>query len=381
MRLARYAPAGAAVTAVLLAVVLVGAGRSGPAAAQQPVTLNLYISGDTNIFDLFQKGFIPAFTKRYPKYKINFVGLLHGNGSEGVYAKILAAKRANKTTDVDLWEAEPGYVSEGIPEGLWVKLSSKILPNITKVPTDVLEAVEYYGMPYRGSSVVIGYNSQFVKTPPKTFDDLIAWIKANPGKFTYCDPNTGGSGTAFVTAAIYRYVQPSMYAGKAYDVKEEAAWEQGWKLLRDLQPAMYNNGFHPNGNVAVLQLLAQQNIYMASVWSDMGLDFYSRGQLPKSMRFTQIKPPLIGDDARVMLPAGAAHLEGSLTFLNWVLTPEAQDMVINMVAGYPGIDWKYMPASVREKFKDVATGFSPYPNPKYYADIKRLWHEKVVAAQ
>lgn len=380
MRPTRCARAGAATLAVLVTVLLLGTGGSGPAAAQQPVTLNLYISGDTNIFDLFQKGFIPAFTKRYPQYHVNFVGLLHGNGSEGVYAKILAAKRAHRTTDVDLWEAEPGYVSEGIPEGLWVKLSPKLLPNITKVPTDVLEAVDYYGMPYRGSSVVIGYNSQFVKTPPKTFDDLIAWIKANPGKFTYCDPNTGGSGSAFVTAAIYRYVQPSLYAGKAYDVKEEAAWEQGWKLLRDLQPAMYNNGFHPNGNVAVLQLLAQQNVWMASVWSDMGLDFYTRGQLPKTMRFTQIKPPLIGDDARVMLPAGAAHLEGSLTFLNWTLTPEAQNMVINMVAGYPGIDWKYMPASVREKFKDVATGFSPYPNPKYYADIKRLWHEKVVAA-
>jgi putative spermidine/putrescine transport system substrate-binding protein len=83
----------------------------------------------------------------------------------------------------------------------------------------------------------------------------------------------------------------------------------------------------------------------------------------------------------VTVPAGAAHLEGTLTLLNWLLTPEAQNMAIDMVAAYPGIDWKYMPASVREKFKDVAKGFAPYPNPKYLADIKRLWHEKVVAAQ
>ena len=381
MRPARLARAGAAALAILMAAALVGIGKPIPVGAQQSVTLNLYISGDTNIFDLWQKGFIPAFTKRYPKYNVNFVGLMHGNGNDGIYDKLLAAKRAGHTTDVDLWETEPGYVTQGIPEGLWVKLSSKLVPNLDKVPTDVLEAAEYYGMPYRGSSVVIGYNSQFVKSPPKTFDDLVAWIKANPGKFTYCDPNTGGSGQAFVTAAIYRYVDPARYSGKPYDVKDEAAWEQGWKLLRDLQPAMYNNGFHPNGNVAVLQLLAQQNVWMASVWSDMGLDFYARGQLPKTMRFTQITPPLIGDDARVTVPAGAAHLEGTLTLLNWLLTPEAQNMVINMVAGYPGIDWKYMPASVREKFKEVAKGFAPYPNPKYLADIKRLWHEKVVAAQ
>ena len=366
---------------IALALILVSAGVPGSVGAQQTVTLNLYISGDTNVFDLFQKGFIPAFTKRYPQYKVNFIGLLHGNGSDGIFDKILAAKRAGHTTDVDLWEADPGYVDQGIPEGLWVKLSPRLLPNIAKVPKEVLEAAEYYGVPYRGSSVVIGYNSQFVKTPPRTFDDLVAWIKANPGKFTYCDPNTGGSGQAFVTAAIYQFTGAAKFAGKEYDPKEEAAWEPGWKLLRDLQPAMYNNGFHPNGNVAVLQLLAQQNIYMASVWSDQGLDFYQRGQLPKTMKFTQITPPLIGDDARVMLPAGGAHLEGAMTFLNWLLTPEAQTMVIDMLKGYPGIEWQYMPASLREQFKDVAKGFSPYPNPKYFADIKRLWHEKVVGSQ
>src|SRR5579884_3223954 len=88
--------------------------------------------------------------------------------------------------------------------------------------------------------------------------------------------------SAFVTAAIYRYVSPAKYAGKGYDAKEEAAWEPGWKLLRDLQPAMYNNGFHPNGNVAVLQLLAQQNIWMASVWSDMGWTSTSGANCPRA---------------------------------------------------------------------------------------------------
>lgn len=377
MRRGNRARGIAAAVGIALVALLAAAGSPRGIEAAAPVTLNLYINGDTNIFDLWTKGLLPAFGKRYPQYKYNFVGLLHGNGADGVYDKILAAKRAGRTTDVDLWETEPGFVTEGIPEGLWVKLSDKLVPNIAKVPAQTLEAADYYGLPYRGSSVVIGYNSQFVKNPPQTFDDVVAWVKANPGKFTYCDPNTCGSGTAFVTAAIYRFVGSEKFAGKVYDQKEETAWTPGWQLLKDLQPAMYNNGFHPNGNVAVLQLLAQQNIWMASVWSDMGLDWYKRGQLPKTMKFTQITPPLIGDDSRVTLPAGSAHLEGALTLLNWLLTPEAQTMVIDMVSGYPGIAWKHMPESVRMQFKDVAKGYSPYPNPKYLADIKRLWHERV----
>ncbi len=368
-------PVAAALVAV--AVCLAGLNGSNSARAAEVVTLNVYINGDTNILDLWSKSLLPAFTKRYSKYRTNMVPLLHGNGSQGVFDKILAAKRAGRPTDVDLWETQPSLVEQGIPDGLWDRLNERIVPNITRVSQQSLEAVDWYGVPYRGSSVVLAYNSAFVKNPPQTFDDLIAWIKANPGKFTYCDPNTGGSGQAFVAAAIYKFAPAAKFAGKAYDPKEEAAWAPAWKLLKDLQPAMYNNGFHPNGNVAVLQLLGQQNIWMATVWSDMGLDFYKRGQLPKTTKFVQLTPPLFGGDSTVTLPDGSAHLEGTLTLLNWLLTPEAQTMVIDEVSGYPGVDWKYMPEAVRAKFKDVAKPPAPFPNAKYLADLKRLWHEQV----
>lgn len=370
-----------AALAVALVVVLIPAAAPQGAAAAGPVTLNVYIDGDTNIFDLWSKSLLPAFSKRYPQYRTNMVALLHGNGSQGVLDKIIAAKRAGRTTDVDLWETEPSFVQEGIADNLWVKLNDKVLTNLAKVPAQKIAATGGYSIPYRGSSVVVAYNGQFVKTPPKTFDELVAWIKANPGKFTYCDPNTGGSGQAFVAAAIYRYASPDKYAGNAYDPKEEGAWDPAWKLLRDLQPAMYNKGFHPNGNVAVLQLLGQQNIWIAPVWSDMGLDFLKRGLLPKTVKLEQISPPLFGGDSTVTLPALSQHLEGALTLLNWLLTPEAQTLVISQVSGYPGVDWKYMPASVRAQFADVAKPYAPFPNAKYLADLKLLWHDRVAAGQ
>ncbi|HKX17671.1 MAG TPA: extracellular solute-binding protein [bacterium] len=367
--------------ALAVAVVLVPTSMPRSAGAAGEVTLNVYINGDTNILDLWSKSILPTFTKHYPQYRANMVGLMHGNGGQGVLDKLIAAKRAGRTTDVDLWETEPSMVEQGIPEGLWVKLSDKLVPNIAKVAAEKIAATGGYSAPYRGSSVIIGYNSAFVKNPPKTFDDLVAWIKANPGKFTYCDPNTGGSGQAFVSAAIYKFVNPDKFAGNAYDPKEETAWEPAWKLLHDLQPAVYNNGFHPNGNVAVLQLLGQQNIYVAPVWSDMGLDFYKRGLVPKTVKYEQITPPLFGGDSTVTLPSFSAHLEGALTLLNWLLTPEAQALVIRDVSGYPGVDWKYMPDSVRKQFADVAKPYAPLPNAKYLADIKRLWHDRVAAGQ
>ncbi len=70
-------PRWAVATAVLVvAVGLLGFGSANPVAAQAPVTLNVYISGDTNIFDLWKKALLPAFTKRYPRYKTNMVEIL-----------------------------------------------------------------------------------------------------------------------------------------------------------------------------------------------------------------------------------------------------------------------------------------------------------------
>ena len=62
-----------------------------------------------------------------------------------------------------------------------------------------------YSMPYRGSQVLLAYDTAKLDPAdaPKTFADLIAWIKANPGQFIYNRPDKGGSGGNFVRRAIY----------------------------------------------------------------------------------------------------------------------------------------------------------------------------------
>ena len=89
-----------------------------------------------------------------------------------------------------------------------------------------------FGIPYRGSSVVLAYNSKYVKTPPRTYDEILAWIKQNPGKFTYCDPQTCGSGAAFLYVALYKYAKAEDFSGLTYDQAKTAAWEPALQLLR-----------------------------------------------------------------------------------------------------------------------------------------------------
>ncbi len=361
--------------AVVLALTLSFAGR--PALGQAP-GVTLYVNGDTNIQDLWEKKLLPMFEKE-TAMKTKFILLEHGNGKEGILAKIIAAKRTNRQTDVDLWETEPSIVEQGAQENIWTKLDATNLPNLAKVDPRRPE-VTSFGIPYRGSSVVLAYNSKYVQTPPKTYDELLEWIKKNPGKFTYCDPNTGGSGQAMVYLAIYKFVKPDDYIKLAYDPSKTAAWEPAFQLLRSLQPAIYNNGFHPNGNTAVLQLLARENIWMATVWSDQATSYLDQGLLPKTIKLTQITPPFTGGDSTVAVPAGAEHQAAGLSYLNWLLNTRVQAIVVDTLAAYPGIEWKYMPKGVRDKFAGIASNFSPLPNARYAADAKRLWQEKVAGS-
>jgi len=369
-------------TTVLTAVVFVFAlGWYGIPARGQMAGVTLYISGDTNIQEMFDKDLLPLF-ERETSVKTKMVFLEHGQGGEAIVAKIIAAKRTGQKTDVDLYETQPTYIAAGASEGIWTKITKDNVANAFKVDYNRPEVTvsNGFGIPYRGSSVVLAYNSKYVKTPPRTYDEILGWIKQNPGKFTYCDPQTCGSGSAFVYVALYKFSKAEDFSGLSYDAAKVKAWEPAFQLLRSLKPYIYNNGFYPNGNVAVLQLLGRENIYMAPVWSDQGVSYLDQGLLPKDIKLVQVTPPFTGGDSAIAIPVHAEHQASGLMFLNWLLTSKAQTIVVNKLAGYPGIDWKYMPKDVRDKFAGIATNFSPLPNGQYQADAKRLWQEMVAGS-
>ena len=72
---------------------------------------------------------------------------------------------------------------------------------------------------------------------------LLTWITANPGKFTYNSPNSGGSGQAFVETTLDKYISTAddakMVAGYAQNL--ESDWNQGFATLKGLGPSIYQH--------------------------------------------------------------------------------------------------------------------------------------------
>ncbi|MGO2629889.1 MAG: extracellular solute-binding protein, partial [Enterococcus italicus] len=154
--------------------------------------------------------------------------------------RIVAAKKANQTdTDYDLILVSDAEYSAYVQEGgsdIFEKYDKDKIPNLDNVKTQI-SAGEGVLVPYRGTTVVLAYDSTKVKTPPTTAEELYQWIKDNPGKFAYNTPGSGGAGGSFVQTAIYNFLPDE--AMNSSDEKWKSQWSEGFDLLADLNDSMY----------------------------------------------------------------------------------------------------------------------------------------------
>jgi len=364
--------------AASLAVVALSSTQASAASAAQ-TTITLYSSGDVNVQQLWQTDLVPLFEKSHPRIKVNVIFSEHGTTDTAMLAKLIASVKAKQSFQFDILDS--GLVSQASQANLLQKLNAKEIPLISRIDPLLLKQNAYEGLPYRGSSVVLAYNTNEVKHPPKTLAQLVKWIKANPGKFTYNSPNTGGSGAAFVQAMLNQYVPAvdKRFMVSGYKVGLESYWKKGLNELKSLQPDIYRSGFYPNGNTAVVQLVGNSSIWMAPVWSDQALSAFSENILPPSVKLIQLSPPLNGGPADIGVPVNSPHKAQAEVFLNWLLTPKAQSIIIKQMDGFPGVEWKYVDKSIQAKFASIATSYNLGYSTQFGSDVNSVWQSQVAS--
>jgi putative spermidine/putrescine transport system substrate-binding protein len=271
----------------------------------------------------------------------------------------------------------------GAPEsGAFETITVAEIPNLKMVIPAAIETP--YVIPYRGSQVLLAYNSDKVAAAdvPKTFADLIAWIKKNPGQFVYCRPDKGGSGKNFVIRAIHEVnaKDPSQFTPDNYaaDLAKQR-FAPAWALLRDLGPSLYDGGSYPADNNPVLQLLAGGAVSMISAWSDEALQGLAQGALPPSTKLSQLTDlPFAGGYTFASIPTEAAHKGAALKLANFLLQPEIQAKMIADFGAFPTVDWKYLPADLAAKYKDVASTTMPtFPGGPWSNALNDGWYTNV----
>lgn len=367
-----------AAASVLVLSALVGCSNGGSkpsSSSQKQDEFQFYFTGSLNVKQLWET-LIPMFEKANPNIKVKMVYIDSGSGGQSTLDRITAAKAAGqKSGDIDLYESSLSDLTKGMKGDLWASLDKTKIPNLSKIDENNLKNLDGKGIPYRASAVVLAYNSAKVKNPPKTADELYDWIRKNPGRFAYNDPATGGSGDSFVQTAIYNFLPPE--ANTSQDPKWMEQWDKGFKLLKELHPSMYQKGVYPKKNQGTLDLMANGEVDMIPAWSDQGLEQISKKLLPETTKLTQISPSFTGGPTYLMAPKLSEHLDSVAKFLDFVLTPEAQTVIIQKMYGYPGIKWSEMPSNLRDEFKDVAAGYRTFNLGDLGKEIQKRWQQEV----
>jgi putative spermidine/putrescine transport system substrate-binding protein len=349
----------------------------------QTATLNMYTNSDINISDFWSNTVKPAFEAANPGVSINVVIAREGGGTGAIAERALAAMGTSAGPQMDIIEQhDPKTPSGAIEAGLWVNWAEAGLANYGRVNPLAIQTP--FGLPYRGSQVLLAFDTTklSVAEAPKTWADLTAWIKANPGQFIYNRPDKGGSGGNFVRRAIHEANgrDPSKFTIANFDAATAPAMlEPGFALLADLAPSLFDGGAYTAGNSASIQLLQQGAVTMIPAWSDMVLQAIAQGVLPASTGLVQLQDlALAGGFSQAVVPTNAENLEMAIKLADFLLSDEIQTAVIRQIGGFPGVSWDVLPADLREQFASVVpTSIPTFPGGDWGAAVSDGWYRTV----
>jgi putative spermidine/putrescine transport system substrate-binding protein len=353
------------------------------ARAADATIIDIATDGDTNVTDWWTNVFKPMFEAANPGLSLNIVITRANGGNEVVGQRVVAAAQVKADPKIDYFEEfDVRNVPGAVESHAFAPIDESKVPNFKLVNPLGKEIPE--SMAYRASQVLIAYDSAKVAEHdvPKTWPQLVAWIKANPGQFIYGRPDKGGSGRNFVVRAVHEANgrDPSLFVTKNFDAATaKKRFAPAWEILKDLQPYLYDKGSYPAGNVPTLQLYAGGAVSMITAWSDMALQGISQGVLPPATKLTQLQDlGLCGGFAFSSIPANAAHKQAAFKIADFVLSPAVQEKMIADFGAFPAIEWKYLPAGLADKYKDViATSVPSFPEGDWTRALNDGWYANV----
>ncbi len=344
--------------------------------------IDWYTSSDQNILDFWTNVVKPKFEAANPGVTINLVDAGDGPGNIAIGERALAALSSNADPQADYFESyDPLLPSGAIEAGLFVNMKEAGLSNWSKINPLAIESD--YSMPYRGSQVLLAYDTTKLNpaNAPKTWPELVAWIKANPGQFIYNRPNKGGSGGNFVRRAIYEAngKDPAVFNTTNFGELGEKALPPAWEILNDIAPSLFDNGAYTSGNTQSIQLLGQSAVTMIPAWSDQALSAIDQGVLPETTGLVQLQDlALPGGFSRSVVLSNGVNRDAALKLADFILTEEIQSAVLTELGGFPGVSWDYVSADLREKFKDVIPETIPnFPGGDWEKAINEGWYRNV----
>ncbi len=245
-----------------------------------------------------------------------------GNAVGTIDCMIVGGQWVKTTMDLDLFW---GPVNKIMPD------ADKLAPTLWVVQEGVM--TKGYLTPFHRNQTGILYDPDRVSNPPQTWEELTAWIDANPKKFGFNDPSKGGSGQSFVhTLIAYTTGGLKQYEGDSDLVQTKVAnWDLAWKWVNDRKD---NLTFTASNNDSITRL-NDGELAMTVAWDDNVKDMMTKGNLFKRAKMYIPKMGLAGGGDTMGVLKNAPDKAAALLFINHITSKEQQVKKFQMLNAYP----------------------------------------------
>lgn len=295
--------------------------------------VNMYMWGGNENINRYLDDWVAPRMKEEYGVDLNRVPM---NDSQDIINQLLDEKAAGKTSgSMDIiWINGENFKAAKDNELLWGDFTGQLPNFIDYVDAEAPDNAEDFGEPVEGLEAPWG-KAQFVfvhdeeesPNPPKSMDELAAWVEENPGQFTYpALPDFTGS--AFVRHVLYEttggYEQYQQPASEIDDLEERL--EPMWDYLNSIKPHLWRAGeTYPESLAKQDQLFASGEIGMTMSYDPaLAASEVLKGRFPESTQTFILDGGTLANTHFLSIPFNSSDKAGALVSINEMLSPAAQ---------------------------------------------------------
>jgi len=287
---------------------------------------------------------------------------------------------AVEAVNIVLVEKEAGITAGGAVDLIWINGENfrsmkqaglafcsytDLLPNNALVNWNNPAIANDFGVPVDGCQVpwntvqfAFAHDSAVVADPPRSMPALLAWIKANPGRFTYPAP-PDFTGSAFVRHVfVHAAGGPEALLGPFDQARFDAVAARTWAILNEIEPFLWREGrTYPTTIMQLNELFANGEVDFTFNYdpSQFGLAVQA-GLYPETVRSFGLTDGTLGNTNYTLIPFNAPNKAAAMVVQNLLLSGEEQ-----LHKARPEV-WGASPAiELSRTLPEVQAGFAALP--------------------
>ncbi len=258
----------------------------------------------------------------------------------------------------------------------------------TGIPIDGYEAI------WGRAQLVLTYDSKVVPIPPRSFKELLEWVKNNPGQFTYPKLPDDFAGVAFIRTAYYELT------GESNIFQEEMSKDEFFKIsqpvveyFKEMNKYLWREGkAFPATQAQQDELFKNGEIAMTmgfEIGKTSGL--IKKGEYPESVKTFVFDTGTIGNSHYLAVPFNAPEKAAALLVIDFLQSPEAQieKLKADVWGDMPAVDVSKLNGAQKAELKTVETEPAvlsikeltehrlPEMKAQYIDWIKEIWTSKI----